>query len=189
MLFRNETNKTDFIHLYCRDVSAPMEYCRAVHDGHKQLEPFTYFTPKQFKEYLRSESSEEPVKVVGNVHLYQKKYKEVEQHETIADYQGKKAKEGIYGCFRVPYSAEYLDKHKTELRGNTCKKFDLYEAKDVHCLGYAQVGSKRFVRLVDISKLGMAAYVALWFCAIGFIFKFGLLINDFSALDLAFITC
>ncbi len=185
-MLSNETNKTDFIHLYCRDISAPMEYCRAVYDGHKQLEPFTYFTPKQFKEYVGSEASaNEPIKVVGNVHLYQKEYKGAEHTETIGDFQRRKAEEGIYGIFRVPYSAEYIKKHKGKLCASKCRKFDLYEARDVHCMGYAQVGAKRFVRLVAVSKLGMAIHIALWLGAVGFIFKFGLLINNCSAMDLA----
>lgn len=184
MLFRNETNKTDFIHLYCRDISGPMEYCRAVYTRNKQLEPFTYFTPKQFKEYVESESSEEPVKVVGNVHLYQKEYKGADQMKTIGDFETEKKEQGIYGSFRVSYSGEYLKKHKGELCASKCKKFDLYEAKDVHCMGYAQVGAKRFVRLIDVSKLEMATYIALWLGAIGLIFKFGLLINDYGAVNL-----
>lgn len=184
MLFRNETNKTDFVHLYCRDISAPMEFCRAVYDRNKQLEPFTYFTPGDFKEYVSSEPSEEPVKVVGNVHLYQKEYKGAEHSKTLGDFERQKKEEGIYGNFRVPYSSEYLKKHKGELCASKCKKFDLYEAKDVYCMGYAQVDSKSFVRLLDISKLGMAIYFALWLGAVGFIFKFGLLINDYSVVDL-----
>ena len=186
MLFTNETNRTDFIHLYCRDISAPMELCRAVYDRNKQLESFTYFTPAQFKEYAGSEvSSDEPVKVVGNVHLYQKEYKGPEYFKSVGDFERHKKGHGIYGIIRVPYSKEYLKKHKGELCASKCKKFDLYEAKDVHCLGYAQVGAKRFVRLVALSKLGMLTYVALWLGAVGLIFKFGLIINGYGAMDLA----
>ena len=184
-MLSNETNSTDFINLYCRDVSVPSEFCRAVYNRNKHLEPFTYFTPRQFKEYLESLSSEDNVKVVGNVHLYQKEYEGAEHKKTVSDFINQKAEEGIYGCFRVTYSDEYLKKHKGEVCLSKCKKFDLYEAKDVHCLGYAQVGAKNFVRLIDVSKLGMATYIAFWLGSVGLIFKFGLLINDFSAVDLA----
>ena len=185
MLFSNETNKTDFIHLYCRDISAPMEYCRAVYNGNKQLEPFTYFTPRQFKEYLGSETLNGPYKVVGNVHLYQKEYEGTENFRTTGEYERQKKEKGIYGSLRIPYVGEYLKKHKGELCLSKCKKFDLYEAKDAYCMGYAQVGSKSFVRLIDISKPGMATYVALWLGAFGLIFKFGLLINNGCAVNLA----
>lgn len=185
MLLSNETNRTDFIHLYCHDISAPMEFCRAVYDRNKQLEPFTYFTPAQFKEYLSSETaSKKPIKVVGNVHLYQKEYKDSVNVDSIGEFQKWKAEEGIYGCFRIPYSDEYLEEHKSVLFGSKCKKFDLYESRDVRCMGYAQVGTGRFVRLVAASKLSTAVYGFLWLAALGLIFKLGLFINDLSAVDL-----
>ena len=186
MLLRNETNRTEFIHLYCRDISAPMELCRAVYNRNKQLEPFTYFTPAQFKEYLRGEaSSDKSIKVVGNVHLYQKEYKDSVNTDSIGEFQEWKAEEGIYGCFRIPYSDEYIKEHKSELFGSKCKKYDVYEARDVRCLGYAQVDADRFVRLIDVSRLSLAVYVALWLGAVALIIKFGLLIHNCSAMDLA----
>ncbi len=156
MSFLNETNKEEFVKLRIRDIKASKEdFDRETYDKKKKkIVPFTYFSPKQFDEYVEakekeSENEENPVqiKVVGNVRIYKKKYKDIKKDQDFDAFVEEKRKKKIYGSVKVKYTNQYIKKHQKKLKGETYKKYDLYEAKKHSCYGYAEVGENEFVRL------------------------------------------
>lgn len=127
----------------------------------KKLEPFYYFTKKQWKYHLTDIADEqELVYIVGNVNLGQRKYKEVNEKYTCKD----KLEDKIYGVLKIPYTQEYIDKHNLE-----CKvaKYDVKIAKPTSknlfskTVGYVQVGQNKYIRLVKHSIIPLLLLLIL----------------------------
>lgn len=157
MSYLNQTEKENFVLFRVKDLTAPKEdFEREVYDKKKKkIVPFTYFTPKQFDELVKAkeEDEENPISpvVVGNVKIFKNKYKDIKPEQTDDEFVKEKRDKKIYGRVDIRYTREYIEKHKNKLNGDTYQKFDLYEAKNCKCLGYAEVGDNKYVRLVKRS--------------------------------------
>lgn len=176
MSFTNQTDKENFIRLRVRDITAPNEeFERELYDKKKKkILPFTYFSPKQFDELVKAKEEDEEnpinVKVLGNVKVYKDKYKDIKEGQEYEDFVEEKHKKKIYGSVKVKYTKEYIKKHQKKLKGETCKKFDLYEAKNCRCYGYAEVGENEYVRLVKRNPLFI---ILIFFLCLGLLVGVG----------------
>lgn len=177
MSFLNLTNKDEFIRVRCRDISASKEdFERNLYNKKKQTVPFTYFSPKQFDEYVEFVENDEQnpttIKVIGNVRIYKNKYVDIKEDQDFDNFVEQKKQKNVYGCVELKYSKQYIDKHQKKLNGEKYKKFDLYEAKDHRCYGYAEVEKNKFVRLQKRNPFLIILFFLLSLCllvGIGFI--------------------
>lgn len=181
MSYLNQTNKENFINLRIKDLTAPKdEFERELYDKKKkQIIPFTYFSPKQFDELVKAkeENEENPVdvKVLGNVKIYKRKYKDIKEDQDFDEFVNEKHDKKIYGRVDVKYTKEYIEKHKDKLKGETYKKYDLYEAKNHRCYGYAEVGENEYVRLI---KRNPFFIILIGLLCLGLLFGTAFLIKD-----------
>lgn len=90
-----------------------------------------YLSKKEFEKYQQ----ENDVRIVGNIHLRQQKYKDPYSSDNPDKQIERKQKKHIIGVCEL------------KLKDSTYKKFDMYEPKNSHCIGYASLGSNNFVRL------------------------------------------
>lgn len=112
----------------------------------KELKPFLYLSKKEFKRYVKNN---EAVKVAGAVKINQKHYEDIESADNPEKVLGKKYRRHIIGIFQAEQTV-----NDDSLDLNQMKKFDLYENLFFyHCIGYAYVGGKKFVKLCKFSLI------------------------------------
>ena len=124
----------------------------------KDLHPFCYLTKQGFKDLCYDCTGQ--IKVVGDVFINQRKYEDIETSPNPEKTESKKERKDIVGVVTIPYSHEYLRNHKDS---EGAKKYDLYEHNRFmrRCIGYAQVGDGKYVRLVKLNPLPLLLFVAL----------------------------
>ncbi|MFR5682828.1 MAG: hypothetical protein ACLUD1_01870 [Clostridia bacterium] len=118
----------------------------------KRLVPFTFFSKKQFKNYINKQDNNTKLSIVGNVFINKKKYKEITKDYTELD----KIHDKRYGLVETRLTNNYIDKHNLEY---SFAKFDLFNAKDtrknlfLNTVGYAEVEKNTYIRLVKHSVI------------------------------------
>lgn len=111
----------------------------------KDFKSFLYLSKSEFKKY----SKENDVTVAGSVKINQKHYEDIESADNPEKVLGKKYRRHIIGIFQVKQTV-----NDDSLDLNQMKKFDLYENLFFyHCIGYAYVGSNKFVNLYKFSLI------------------------------------
>lgn len=118
----------------------------------KRLVPFTFFSKKQFKNYINKQDNNTKLSIVGNVFINKKKYKEITKDYTELD----KIHDKRYGLVETRLTNNYIEKHNLEY---SFAKFDLFNAKDtrknlfLNTVGYAEVEKNTYIRLVKHSVI------------------------------------
>ncbi len=111
----------------------------------KDFKSFLYLSKSEFKKY----SKENDVTVAGSVKINQKHYEDIESADNPEKVLGKKYRRHIIGIFQAEQTV-----NDDSLDLNQMKKFDLYENLFFyHCIGYAYVGGKKFVKLCKFSLI------------------------------------
>ena len=111
----------------------------------KDFKSFLYLSKSEFKKY----SKENDVTVAGSVKINQKHYEDIESADNPEKVLGKKYRRHIIGIFQAEQTV-----NDDSLDLNQMKKFDLYENLFFyHCIGYAYVGGKKFVKLFKFSLI------------------------------------
>lgn len=118
----------------------------------EDFKPFLYLSKSEFKKY----SKENDVAVAGSVKINQKHYEDIENADDPEKVLGKKYQKHIIGIFQAEldgvYTAQSFDDDSLNL--SKMQKFDLYEKLSFyHCIGYAYVGGKKFVKLCKFSLI------------------------------------
>lgn len=156
-------NKTDTKHFNVFDLINNFndDSSRSIYKKKKRLEPFYFFTKKDWKYHLTDiAEQQEIVYVVGNVNINQRKYKGISEKYTCKD----KMDDKIYGVLNIPYTQKYIDKHNLE-----CKvaKYDVKSAKETSnnlfykTVGYVQVDNDKYIRLVKHSIIPLLLLLIL----------------------------
>lgn len=124
----------------------------------KDFKPFLYLSKSEFKKY----SKENDITVAGSVKINQKYYEDIEIADDPERALGKKYRKHIIGVFQAELDGWYtvraainepIDLSKMQ-KSDKMQKFDLYENLFFyHCIGYAYVGGKKFVKLCKFSLL------------------------------------
>ena len=111
----------------------------------KNLLPFYYLTKRGFNDLC--DDLELTPTVVGDVYIHQRRYIDIEQAKNPEEEEKKKAEKGIIGVATREYTYEYEKEHPDCEKH---KKYDLYEQSNNFrkCIGYANIGNGKFVRLV-----------------------------------------
>ena len=111
----------------------------------KNLLPFYYLTKRGFND-LCDDLASTPT-VVGDVYIHQRRYIDIDQTKNPKEEEKKKAGKGIIGVATREYTYEYEKEHPDCEKH---KKYDLYEQSNNFrkCIGYANIGNGKFVRLV-----------------------------------------
>lgn len=130
--------------------------------GNKNNVECLYFTEKEFEEY----QEEHDAKIIGNVKIRQKKYKNPEKAENREKAYQKKYEKDILGVCRLKFTDDYFEKHQNKL-DEPYRDFDLYKSENKHCIGYAWVGENQYVRLV---KYNPFIFLIILFLVLGIIF-------------------
>lgn len=119
----------------------------------KELKPFLYLSKKEFKRYVKNN---EAVKVAGAVKINQKHYEDINKANDPERVLGKKYRKHIIGIFRAERDGTHTVKSSNDDLPdlNQFQQFDLYENLFFyHCIGYAYVGSNKFVKLYKFSLI------------------------------------
>lgn len=119
----------------------------------KELKPFLYLSKKEFKRYVKNN---EAVKVAGAVKINQKHYEDINKATDPERVLGKKYRKHIIGIFRAERDGTHTVKSSNDDLPdlNQFQQFDLYENLFFyHCIGYAYVGGKKFVKLCKFSLI------------------------------------
>ena len=124
----------------------------------KNLYPFYYLTKRGFKDLCYDCTGQ--IKVVGDVFINQRKYEDIESAPLPEKVETKKKRKNIFGIVTIPYSDAYL---RNNVDSESVKRYDLYEHNRFlrRCIGYAQVGDGKYVRLVKLNPLPLLLFVAL----------------------------
>lgn len=118
----------------------------------KDFKPFLYLSMSEFKKY----SKENDVTVAGSVKINQKHYEDIESADDPEKVLGEKYRKHIIGIFQAELDGVYTVQSFDDDSLNLSKKqkFDLYEKLSFyHCIGYAYVGGKKFVKLCKFSLI------------------------------------
>lgn len=107
-----------------------------------------YFTKKEFEQYQEDHEA----RVIGNVYIDQKRYKDPEKAKDVDKAYENKRKKKIIGKCKLRYSDEYIEKKEKSFEEHF-QEFDLYKPENKKCVGYAWVGQKQYVRLVKRNPL------------------------------------
>lgn len=149
----------------------------------KRLVPFTFFSKKQFKNYINKQDNNTKLSIVGNIFINKKKYKEITKDYTELD----KIHDKRYGLVETRLTNNYIEKHNLEY---PFAKFDLFNAKDtgknlfLKTIGYAEVEKNTYIRLV---KHSVIPFIILLFLILILIctMYFPSIQNNFSNIDIA----
>lgn len=124
----NKTIKQEFRHYKIENltcINIEEENCTLYKKQKKRLEPFTYLSKKDFKEYAKyiAETDEEKnLEIVGNIFIKKKKYKEITEDYTEED----KLDDKNYGVVETELTQEYIDKKELDY---PFAKYDIKYAK------------------------------------------------------------
>lgn len=116
----------------------------------KELKPFLYLSKKEFKRYSKNNETV----VAGVVKINQKHYEDINKADDPERVLGKKYRKHIIGIFQTELDGAHTVKSLNEdlPDPNQFQQFDLYENLFFyHCIGYAYVGGKKFVKLYKFS--------------------------------------
>lgn len=116
----------------------------------KNLKPFLYLSKKEFKRYSKNNETV----VAGVVKINQKHYEDINKADDPERVLGKKYRKHIIGIFQTELDGAHTVKSLNEdlPNPNQFQQFDLYENLFFyHCIGYAYVGGKKFVKLYKFS--------------------------------------
>lgn len=141
----------------------------------KELKPFLYLSKKEFKRYSKNN---EAVKVAGAVKINQKHYKDINKAADPERVLGKKYRKHIIGIFLAERDGKHTVKSSNDdlPNQNQFQQFDLYENLFFyHCIGYAYVGSNKFVKL---NKFSLIPFLILLLLLLGLLTSMLFPIND-----------
>lgn len=122
----------------------------------KKIEPFRYFSKKQFREYTKNNS----YTIIGDVKVNQKRFRDIATANNPDKLIRKKDRKKIIGTAKMLLQSGTVNKNGQYIEAY--KSYDIFEARQYrHCTGYAYTGSNRFVRLVKPNFLFLLIFLFL----------------------------
>lgn len=122
----------------------------------KKIEPFRYFSKKQFREYTKNNS----YTIIGDVKVNQKRFRDIATANNPDKLIRKKDRKKIIGTAKMLLQSGTVNKNGQYIEAY--KSYDIFEARQYrHCTGYAYTGNNRFVRLVKPNFLFLLIFLFL----------------------------
>lgn len=122
----------------------------------KNIEPFLYFSKKQFKKYREDNNC----MIMGDVKVRQRKYQDIVTSDNPDRLIKRKSRKNIIGTVKMLQEKSIVNKNGEYIEAY--KSFDLFEKREYrHCIGYAYVGNNRFVRLVKPNLLFLLIFLLI----------------------------
>lgn len=137
------------------------EFCNL---NKRNLIEYHYFSKREFEKYQKQHD----VRIIGNIKINQKKYRNPFDYPDVEKEINKKNKQHIIGCVAI----DYIEKEKSKrTAGVQEKRFDLYEPQEKHCVGYASVGGNEFVRMTK-SYIFILVVIVMLLISVGLMFSY-----------------